>query len=252
MRDPRGLVVVELRRLGAAQGGDDAGEDHGEAEAAGVDHAGLAQHGQQVRAAAHGALPRVERALEHLGEQRVLALVGVALRQPRLGHVRELGGDAVRHLAHDGEDRALGRLAHRVVGPVGRARHGGADEHGVDELAGARRELLGGPADQLGEDDAGVAAGAEQRRAGDGVDDLVAADLVDLALARQAVELVEHGAQRERHVVARVAVGDREDVEVVDLLPPALQLGERALDDRAEADEARIRQGVPGRPARPW
>jgi hypothetical protein len=97
-----------------------------------------------------------------------------------------------------------------------------------------------------------MAPRAEQRRAGDGVDDLVAADHVDLARRGQAVELVEHGTQRERHVVARVAVGDREDVEVVDLLPPALQLDERALDDRAEADEARIRQGVPGRPARPW
>ena len=141
--------------------------------------------------------------------------------QPRLGHVRELGGDAVGHLAHDGEDRALGRLAHGVVGAVGRAGHRGADQHGVDELAGAGGELLGGAADQLGEDDAGVAAGAEQRGAGDGVDDLVAADLVDLALPREPVELVEHGAQRERHVVARVAVGDREDVEVVDLLAAA-------------------------------
>ena len=52
----------------------------------------------------------------------------------------------------------------------------------------------------------------------------------------QAVELVEHGAQRERHVVAGVAVGDREHVEVVDLAAASLELGERALDDRAEAD----------------
>jgi hypothetical protein len=32
--------------------------------------------------------------------------------------------------------------------------------------------------------------------------------------------LVEHGAQRERHVVAGVAVGDREHVEVVYLTAP--------------------------------
>jgi hypothetical protein len=159
--------------------------------------------------------------------------------------VGQLGGDAVGHLAHHGEDRALGRLAHGVVGAVGGAGHGRADQHGVDELAGTRRELLRRPADQLGEDDAGIAARSEQRCAGDGVDDLVAADLVDLALPGEAIELVEHRAQRERHVVARIAVGDREDVEVVDLLAASLQLGEGALDDAAKADEARIRQGDP-------
>ncbi len=252
MGDPRGLVVVELRRLRAAQGGDDAGEDDRQPEAARVDDAGLAQHGQQVRPAADGALPRVERALEHLGEQRVLARRAVRFAQPRLRHVGELGGDAVRHLAHHGEDRALGRLPDGVVGAIGRAGHRRADEDGVDELAGPGGELLGGAADELREDDAGVAAGAEQRGAGDGVDDLVAADVVDLPLPREAVQLVEDGAQRQRHVVARVAVGDREDVEVVDLLATAFQLRQRTLDDAAEADDARIRQSDPGPAARPW
>ena len=55
----------------------------------------------------------------------------------------------------------------------------------------------------------------------------------------EAVDLGEHGAQRERHVVARVAVGDGEDVEVVDLLAARLEVHERTLDDGAEADEAR-------------
>ena len=147
------------------------------------------------------------------------------------------------HLADDGEDRALGGLAHGAVGAVGRAGHGGADQHGVDEVAGPGDQLLGGAADQLGEDHAGVAAGAEQRGAGHGVDDLVAADLVDVALRGQPVELVEHRAQRQGHVVARVAVGDREDVEVVDLLAPCLELRERAFDDGAEADQARVGHG---------
>ena len=57
------------------------------------------------------------------------------------------------------------------------------------------------------------------------------------------VELVEHGAQRERHVVAGVAVGDREDVEVVDLLTACLELAEGALDDGAEAEKAGIGHG---------
>ena len=82
------------------------------------------------------------------------------------------------------------------------------------------------------------------------LDDLLAADLVERPLVLgQAVELVEHGAQRERHVVAGVAVGDREDVEVVDLLAACLELAEGALDDGAEADKAGIRHGSAGRPA---
>ena len=240
----RGLVVVELGRLGAAQRRDDAGEDDGQAEAAGVDHARLAQDRQQLGAAPHGDLAGVERPLEHLRDQGVLAL-GVLLLEPRLVHVGELGRDAVRHLAHDGEDRALGRLADGVVGAVGGARHGRADQHRVDELARSRGQLLGRAADQLGEDDAGVAARAEQRRAGHAVDDLLAPDLVERAPAGQAVELVEDGAQRERHVVARVAVGDREHIEVVDLLAACFQLGQRALDDGTEADEAGIGQEWP-------
>ena len=69
--------------------------------------------------------------------------------------------------------------------------------------------------------------------------------------SREPVELVEHGAQRERHVVAGVAVGDREDVEVVDLLAASFELAEGALDDGAEADEAGIGHGGP-RPPTPW
>ena len=244
MRHPRRRVVVELGRLGAAQGGDHAGEDHGEAEAAGVDDAGLAQHRQQVGAAPHRLLARVERALEHLGDQQVLA-ADLLLAEPRLVHVRQLEGDAVGHLAHDREDRPLGRLADGVVRAVGGARHRGPDQDRVDELAGARGELLGRAADQLGEDHAAVAAGAEQRRAGDALDDLVAIDRVELALLGQAVELVEHGAQRERHVVPGVAVGDREDVQVVDLVAACLELRQRTLDDGPKPDKGRIGQGWP-------
>ena len=237
-------VMVELGRLGAAQRGDDAGEDHGQAEAAGVDDARLAQHRQQVGAAPDGLLAGVERALEHLGDQQVLA-VDLVLAEPRLVHVRQLERDAVGHLAHDREDRPLGRLADGVVGAVGGARHRGADQDRVDQLAGPRRQLLGRAADQLGEDHAAVAARAEQRGAGHALDDLVAVDRVELALLGQAVELVEHGAQRQRHVVPGVAVGDREDVEVVDLVAACLQLRQRSLDDGPEPDEGRVGQEWP-------
>jgi hypothetical protein len=50
-------------------------------------------------------------------------------------------------------------------------------------------------------------------------------------------------------LVAGVAVGDREDVEVVDFLSPRFKLGERGLDDEAEAEKARIGHGVRGRPS---
>ena len=152
----------------------------------------------------------------------------------------DVGDDLVRHLARDRQDRALGGLAHRGVGAVGGVRQRRADQRRVDQLAGAADELLGGAADQLGEDHAGVAARAEQRGARHRLDDLLAPDLVDRALlvgALQAVELVEHGAQRERHVVARVAVGDREHVEVVDLLAARFQVGERPRDGGAKAHQ---------------
>ena len=115
--------------------------------------------------------------------QRVLLRVGSA-SGPAAASSMCASSDATRAAISriDGEHRALGRLAHRRVGALGRARHRGADQHRVDELARARDQLLGGAADELGEDDAAVAARAEQRGAGDRLDDLVAADLVDRAL----------------------------------------------------------------------
>ena len=64
------------------------------------------------------------------------SLVGRVRAEPRVRHVRELGGDAVGHLANDGKDRALGRVANRAVGLVGGAGQGGADQHRVDQLTG--------------------------------------------------------------------------------------------------------------------
>ena len=55
-----------------------------------------------------------------------------------------------------------------------------------------------------------------------------------------AVDLVEAGPQGQRHVVARIAVGDGEDVQVVDLRAAGLEVREGALHGGAEADEARL------------
>ena len=62
-----------------------------------------------------------------------------------------------------------------------------------------------------------------------------------IIIGGQAIELRQNGTEGERHVVARVAVGDREDVEVVDLLAARLQVRQGAFERDAEADEARVR-----------
>ena len=189
VRDAGGRVVLERRRVGPAQRRDHAREDDRQAVAAGVHDAGLAQDRQQLRAALDRGLAGVQRVLEHVGEHLVLRRVVDAVLQARLVHVRDLTRRAGGHLSHDREDRALGGVSHGAVRAVGRAGHGGGDQHRVHELAGPADQLLGGAADELGEDHAGVAAGAEQRRAGHGVDDLVAPDLVDVALRGEVVEL---------------------------------------------------------------
>ena len=73
-----------------------------------------------------------------------------------------------------------------------------------------------------------------------GVDDATAADLVERGALAECVELAQDRAQRQRHVVARVAVGDREDVQVVDLLAARLEVRERARNSGPEADEIGI------------
>ncbi len=234
------VLVVELRRGVGAQPGQAAGEDHGEPVGAGVHHAGLAQDRELLRPALHGLLARLEGVLEHLGEQLVLLLDGgVGTEAPGV-HVREVVRHAAGHRTDRREHRALGRVADRRVGGVGGARERGGDEDRIDQLARPRSQLLGRPADDLGEDHAGVAARAEQRRARDRADDLVAAGHVD-GPAVHAVELVEHRPEGERHVVARVAVGDREDVQVVDLLAAVLELREGGGDDPPEAQQALVR-----------
>ena len=149
--------------------------------AAGVDDARFAQHLELLRRARHRPLAVLDRPLQHLGEDRVLLLFAdVAAESLFVGlEVGELAGQRVGHLAEDGQHRPLGGLAHRVVGGVGGGGEGGGDQHRVDQLAGPAGELLGGAADDLAEDHAGVAAGAHQRRPGQGLHQLGAADLVD-------------------------------------------------------------------------
>jgi hypothetical protein len=220
------VLVLELRGGGSTQAGQAAGEDHGEAVGAGVDDSGLAQDGQLLGPALHGLLAGFERVLQHLGEQLVLLLRGGLGAEALRVHVREVVSHAARHRAHGGEHRALGRVAHRRVRRVGRPRQRGRHQHRIHELARSRGELLGRAANDLGEDHSAVAARAQQGGAGHRAHDLVAAHVVDRGAVERA-QLLDHRAHRQRHVVSRVTVGDREDVQVVDLLAAVLEFVER-------------------------
>ena len=242
VRDLGDLVVR------AAQAGDHARDQQRHAVATGVHHAVLAQYREQLRTALHGGLSRLECLFEHLGQRLVLIVVGGILVEARPLHVCQLGRNPVRHLTHDRDHGPLGRIAHGGIGGVGGARQGSGHQHGVDQLAGTAGQLLRRAAHDLGQDHPAVATGPEERRPRHGLDDLVAADVVD-HLAVQAVELRHHGPQRLRHVVSGVAVGDREHVQVVDFLTACLQLGIARCDNLPKAlyggigQENRCREG---------
>ena len=194
MGDARRRVMRELDRGGSAQSADDPGKHHRQAIAAGVDDAGLAQNRKQVRARLTDSCPADSaRSITSARSASCSSTVASGL-EPGLRHVGELARDPVRHLAHHRQDRALRRVADRAVRLVGGPGQRGADQHRIDQFTGPGDELLGGPANQLGQDHAGVSARAQQRRACDRADDLLAADFVDRPVRRcidQAIELVQ-------------------------------------------------------------
>ena len=167
-------------------------------------------------------------------------------------HVRQLGRDAQRHLAHDRDHRALGRVADRGVGGVGGARERGRDEHRVDQLARAGSRA---PRRRRARPGRGSRRCCRARRAARRARrpaTISSRPMSSTPLAVEAVELVDHGAQRLHHVVPGVAVGDREDVEVVDLLAACLELGAGRRRRPCENGLWRDRPREPMRQARPW
>jgi hypothetical protein len=233
------VVMLELGRRVAAERGEAAGHHHGEPVCARIDHSGLTQDRQLLGASVDGLLGRLECVLEHLGEQLVLLRGGGVRTEARAVHVSQVVSHPAGHRAHRGQHRALGGVAHGRVGGVGRARERGGHQDRVDQLARAGGQLLRSAPHDLRQDHAAVAARAEQRRAGDGADDLVSPDRVD-GLSVHRVERLQHRLERERHVVPRVAVGNGEDVQVVHLLAAGFQLRERSGDDPPEADQALV------------
>jgi len=90
------------------------------------------------------------------------------------------------------------------MGDVGR--RGGALVLGV-------AEALGDAAQDLARNDTGVTAGTHEGAVRYGL-----GDVFHRGGGGQHLHLADHGAERERHVRARVTIGDGKDVELVDFL----------------------------------
>ena len=147
----------------------------------------------------------------------------------------ELSGNGVGDLTEDREHRPLDRVPHRLVSRIGRLGEGRGDEGGIDRLARAGSELFRSTPDDLAEDHSGIPSGAEQGRPGQRRDEFGPTDLVERASVVEVLQLLGQGPHGHRHVVAGVAVGYGEDIEVVDLLPSRI---ERAIGRRHDALEA--------------
>ena len=189
-------LAVPLGHGHAPQGVQHTLEDHQEALAAGVHHTGLLQDGVHLGGVLQGELPLGDGGLQH-GLRVVGGLAGC------------VGGPG-RRQAGDGEDGALGGLHHRLVGG-GHAVIQGDGEIGAVGGILVLQGLAKAPEEQ-GEDDAGVAPGPPQQ--GGGVDGGGLPHRLGLLFA----QLGGGGADGKAHIGARIPVGDREDVELVDLL----------------------------------
>src|SRR2546423_4941929 len=213
---PRELLVRRLDRcslhrrlLGQRLSGDDRrdpAQQLDEARGAGVDDTGLTQDVELLLRASDGFFSAGHQELEQLGDR------------PRL---LRLGG--LRKRADRGQHRPFDRLAHRPVGGVRAAAQRPSDDTAVENTL--RLQRFPDPTDDLREDDAGVPAGAHQRRTR-----RLARDRRSV-LGGRGFERLEHRARGQRQVRAGVAVRDRIDVEVVDPGPALLQSGDCAPDD---------------------
>ena len=179
----------------AAQIGQHSPEDDYVALAACVDNSGLAENGVEVDGIFKSFLAYFEGGLEHLFD--VAALLCVFHRGGG-GHAR------------DGQYSALGGLHDRLVGRVDAVLHCGGKFLCADRLH--TLEPAGNAAEEQGQDNAGVAAGAAQQRACNAVGHRVNGVKVLFP------ELGSRRVKGEAHICARIAVGNGENVQFVYLL----------------------------------
>ena len=240
MGDARRHVVLERRWLLAAQRRDDAREDHDQRVAAGVDDARVAQHREQVGGAHDRRLARRHRPLEQAGDRRRPAPREWCRARSRVSGMCA-SSTATRC--------AISRTTVRIVPSAGSRTEAYARSAARASAAPIRVGSISSPGRLKSSSAApwisceritpllprapSSAARATERT----ISSRPISSIVRFPAGRQPVELGEHGLHRQHHVVAGVAVGDGEDVEVVDLLPPGLQMRERPGDQGAEADQ---------------
>ena len=179
-------------QLLAGGGHAEAAEDGDHAKAARVDHTGFAEAWELLR-----------------GTRERLLRCPLSDRQ----HVHDSRGgvcdDRARPGAEDGEHCALHGRAHGLVGDLGGVLEGtGEVGRGRDLQAGQR---LSGAAHHLGEDDAAVAACAQQRAARDPL-----GQQADARLRTYGLACAQAGAEGEEHVGAGVTVRDGVHVDGID------------------------------------
>ena len=173
---------------------------------------GLAQDREERRGPRDRLLGRVDGRREH-------GLEVLAVLRGRDG--------GVRRFADHGQDGALDRLGDGGIGGLRGRRERVGQVEAVEPLLAL--EALGHPAEDLAGDDPRVAAGAHQRPEADG-----GRHAVD-RLPGGRLGLFERRAYGGEHVRAGVAVGDRVDVEGVDLVDVGLEVGDGRPEGREQA-----------------
>ena len=181
-------------------------EQHEQARAAGIDDARLAQGRQLGRRRIEGFLCRGEHALEQRVESYALGEGGIGSSGGR---------------AQDGDDGAFDRVGDGAVDELD------GEREGIGKRGGVHAGVRGGVcerAQDLGQDHAGVAAGATHGADGEGLGDVTAT-----------VGLRERSLHGVRHIGAGVSVRDRKHVECVDIGAVPGELRHGALRPVVEA-----------------
>ena len=199
-----------IRNLLAGHAERETARDLHEPRGACVDDTRVAEDVEHLGRALHRVLP----AGEHRGEELRRREAPVLLPLPLLGH-----------LANDGEHRSLDRTLDGPVRGIARTPERAAQARSAHVVGAA--EHVDESAHDLREDHAGVPPSAHQRRTRDLLRDRLA------PLGARRVERLDDRTQRQNEIRARVAVGHRIDVEVVDPLSVRFEVLERSPGDLA-------------------